>query len=316
MCFVRLSLLFCFFSMLAACTSGPSEDEFAPKIGEINTRIMHFHPSAYEHKPETERRTIGFIIRASVTDPDGLGNITEVYIKDSNHDPVRYRILKNNSTLNEDADCKQTDEVIECSFYYSDFPDEMPLTGYELVAVDLHTYKSSKAFEFKLPAGEEVELEEFVYSDSYLGGAPNGIAGLEVMSITGSNMLFTLDDLDEGPLHLEFEVTDSRAVKYGVSLYDNTEARNLVGQIPYNAPSIQAAQIVEDGITSVDIPLTEIDFEDGFNVSDIYGLHVVLFDQPVASSQLEVQSNWFNYSGYSEFITLNPQSMLIPQRVL
>jgi hypothetical protein len=205
--FVRLALLFCSFSMLTACTSGPSEDEFAPKIGEINTRIMHFHPSAYEHKPEAEQRTIGFIIRVSVTDPDGLGNITEVYIKDANHNPVRYRILKNNSTLNENADCKQTNEVIECSFYDSDFPDEMPLTGYELVAVDLHTYKSSKAFEFKLPAGEALEFEEFVYSDEYLlngGGTPNGVLGLEAMSIVDNSMLFTLDDPVEGPLHLKF----------------------------------------------------------------------------------------------------------------
>ena len=40
--------------------------------------------------------------------------------------------------------------------------------------------------------------------------------------------------------------------------------------------------------------------------SNIHGLHVVLFDEATASTQLEIESEWFNYRGYSEFITLAP----------
>ena len=255
---MRFVLSFIFLGLtliLSACTSGPSEDEFSPKIGEIDTSITHYHPSAYSHKPADEQRTIGFIARVSITDPDGLGDITNIYIYDKNNDS--YFILKDKSKLNADADCFQVQEIIECSFYSKAHPDDMNLTGYELVAVDFHGYSSRKSFQFKLPAGAAVDTEEFVYSDEFQGGTPNGIEGLEVMTIDNNDMVFTLDDQK---LHIEFVSNDDRVQEYGVSLY-NAESE-AIGEVAFDSAAIKAARVVPGAPTSVDIPLNQIEYED------------------------------------------------------
>ena len=47
----------------------------------------------------------------------------------------------------------------------------------------------------------------------------------------------------------------------------------------------------------------KVEFEE-FDLDN--GLHVVLFDEATESTQLDVESKWFNYRGYSELITLVP----------
>lgn len=285
--------------ILSACSSGPSADEFSPKIGEIDTTITHHHSS---HKPEKER-SISFIARVSVTDPDGLGDITNIYIHNKNNNS--YFIFKNNSKLNSDADCFQEQAIIECVFSTKEYPDEMNLRGYDLVAVDFHGYVSRKSFEFKLPNGIAVDDEEFVYSDEYLGGTPNGIKGLEVMTIANNQMVFTFD---EQYLHIEFVSNDEedRVKEYGVSLYNDAAVREHVATVSFDESAIQEAPI-ESGIkTIVDIPLNQVVFEDGFGKSNIKGLHIVLFDEATTSNLQDVTGKWFNYSAYSEFIPLAP----------
>jgi len=294
--------------ILSACSSGPSESEFAPKIGDIYTTIKHFHPDAYAHKPTEERRTIGFIISVSVTDPDGLDDITGIYIYDKTHNS--YFKLVDKSVLNQEADCRQTEEVIECSFYSKDRPDFLNLGGYELVAVDRHSYTTRKSFEFKLPAGLVVDDEEFVYSDVFAddpdNDVTNGIKGLEVMTVANNGLEFSLNN-EGGTIDLKFEAKDDRVTAYGLALYDNAEIPNLVGEISFKSPTLQSAPIVLGQETVVDIPWNEIDFQDGYDVSNLtsslYGLYVILFDESTVSTQFEVQKAWFNYSGTSEFIT-------------
>ena len=299
-CVMRFVLSFIFLGLtlvLSACTSGPSESEFSPKIGDIDTSIRHYHPSAYSHKPTDEQRTIGFIARVSVTDPDGLGDITNIYIYDKNNDS--YFILKDKSKLNADADCFQVNSIIECSFYSKDHPNDMNLTGYDLVAVDFHGYVSRKSFEFKLPAGAAVDTEEFVYSDEFQGGTSNGIPGLEVMTIDNNDLVSTLD---EQKIHIEFVSTDDRVEKYGLSLYNETS--EYIGKVAFDSAAIESVPVVPGAPTSVDIPLNQVEYEDGFDETDIFGLHIVLFDQATTSVLQDVTGQWFNYSGYSEFIPL------------
>ncbi|MFT6031275.1 MAG: hypothetical protein ACI8O8_003025 [Oleiphilaceae bacterium] len=293
--FLILSSIF----ILTACTSGPSEDEFTPEIGDIQTAIVHSHPSA--HAQTDYQRTIDIVVRVTVTDPDGWDDITDIYIHDKNDD-TKWK-LKEASQLNLNADCKKTLSVIECSFYSRDQPDTLQLLGYEMVAVDRNGYSSSKVFEFKLPSGAEVEDQEFVYSDVFSGGTNNGIAGLEVMTIADNDMVFSLDEVE---LHVEFTSEDPRIREYALELYDDATPPKFIGEVAFDTIVIQANEISSGVQTLVNIPLSQINFIDGNIASNIFGLHIVLFDQSTVSTQLEVQSEWFNYRGYSDFITLAP----------
>ncbi len=298
-------LLFLSFTLLiSACSSGPSESEFAPKIGDIYTSILHFHPSVYAHKDPEEQRTIGFIISVSMSDPDGFDDITDIYINNKNAGTNWY--LLQSSELNSTAECTLEELVVNCSFYSKDRLHDIFLAGYDIVAIDRHGYQSSKSFEFKLPSGEEVDIEEFVYSDEFLGGTgSSAVAGLEVMTIDANDMVFTSD---ENTLHVEFTSMDERVRDYGLMFYNDASSPEIVGELAFDASLIQNNPIISGDKTSLDIPIDEdsikIKFFDDKDVSDIYGLHVVLFDQSTPSSQFDVVTEWFNYRGYSEFITL------------
>ena len=98
---ISLSLAFLNFAgtlLISACSSGPSESEFAPKIGDIETSIIHSHPSYYSHLPTEEQRTIGFVVSVSVTDPDGSDDITDIYISHNNGKRSFLRSSELNST--------------------------------------------------------------------------------------------------------------------------------------------------------------------------------------------------------------------------
>lgn len=304
-CVMRFGLGFlfaCVVLLISACSSGPSESEFAPKIGDIETSIIHSHPSYYSHLPAEEQRTIGFVVSVSVTDPDGPDDITDIYISHNNGK----RSFLRSSELNSTYDCSMpAEDLFKCSFYSSDQTDNIDLSGYQIVAVDRHGYSSSKVFEFKLPAGAEVEDQEFVYSDVFLGGTPNGIAGLEVMTISGNQMVFTIDEVEK-LLHLEFVSNDSRVSEYALELYDNTSPANIIGEVLFDTKKIQENEISPGVKVVVDIPWAQISFIGEYTASDINGLHVVLFDEATVSTQLDVESEWFNYRGYSELITLAP----------
>jgi hypothetical protein len=124
---------------------------------------------------------------------------------------------------------------------------------------------------------------------------------LEVMTITNNDMVFTLDN-DEELLHLEFETIDDRARYYSIELYNDPADHEIIGEV--NKVSFDSESRI-----IVDIPFEDIEFIGDYDISDISdikGIHVVLFDQATVSTQLEVESEWFNYMGYSEFITLAP----------
>lgn len=298
--------------ILSACSSGPGEEEFAPKIGDIYTDIAHFHPTFYSKWPSHDQITIGFTVSASITDPDGLVNIKEIYVLDLNND-WRWT-LYDSSDANPLSRCYEGNNIFECRFYSKDRDDYVNLEGYEIVAVDLHGYITRKPFDLKLPGGNIATNETYVYSDVFLNGPNNsiqgiGIAGLEVMTIENNAMVFTLDLNNEDKLlHIEFESKDARGLvqNYGLSLYDNSDEPKLVGEVRYDASSINKSPIVINGKTLVDIPLADIDFKGEFTANDIHGLHVVLFDMPTVWTQADVVSKWFNYLGYSELITLAP----------
>lgn len=299
--FIFISVIF----ILSACSSGPSESEFAPKIGDIETTIVHFHPSYYLKTPSKVQRTIGFTVSVTVSDPDGLVNVDEIYVRDINNN--KRWTLYNSADANPIERCFEGDDLYSCSFYSPVLTDQIYLKGYEIVAVDLHGYTTRKSFEFKLPAGEVVVDEEFVYSESFPieDRTINSFKGLEAMTIAGNALLFTLDDVAQ-TLSVEFETSDPRVLNYGLEFYDDSVEPILIGEVSTEVSSINPAQINQYGKTEVVIRWDEIVFKDGFDGNYINGLHVILFDQSTISTQGNILGKWFNYAGYSEFITLAP----------
>ena len=100
--------------------------------------------------------------------------------------------------------------------------------------------------------------------------------------------------------------TDDRVEEYGLSLYNDDAEPVLIGEVAFDSSAIQGAPIVFGNKTIVDIPWGQVEFENGFGKSNIKGLHIVLFDKATTSTLQDVTGKWFNYSGYSEFISLAP----------
>lgn len=312
-CAMRLVLGFIFLGItliLSACSSGPGIDEFAPKIGEISTTISHH----YSEDPQDEY-TISFIIRANVTDPDGLDDITGIYVVDKNNEgnDDHFRILKDKSELSSTTDCFQDREIIECSFYPKELDNlhDLNLAEYELVAVDRHNYSSRKSFKFKLPDGIKATTEEFVYSESSSRDKESGIAALEVMTVADNNLKFVLDTVEES-LQIDFTSNDARASNYAIALYDDSDVPKLIGNIRFDSQIIQKATIKFEEPTVLAVPgetVIESLLEEGYTFLDIGGLKITLLDLPTTSSLQEVTNSWFNYQGVSEFVPINGSVM-------
>jgi hypothetical protein len=285
--------------IISACSSGPGEDEFAPKIGDIDTVITHHYSN------NSEEYTLSFTVRARISDPDGLDDITGVYVYDRNNEDNtdRYRILKDRSELSSATDCFQEMEIIECTFYPKEQLHDLELDGYELVAVDRHSYSSRKAFEFKLPAGVEVTNEKFVYSDMSVNNNEDfGVPALEVMTIADNNLEFVLDTQTES-LQIEFtSKNDVRVKEYAISIYDDSSEPVLISTIKFDSEIIQTAEVVSGNPTVLNIPTENLEIKESYTALDIGGLYITLLDQPSTSTLQEVSGNWFNYKGISEFV--------------
>lgn len=296
-------VVFSLFILISACSSGPSEEEFSPRIGDIFTDIINRHPSYFSKSASDSFQTIEFTVSVNVTDPDGLSDLQDVYIHDSTNN--WYWSLLNSNDAQPWSKCHQGDGLFSCYFYSSNYLHDIKLKGYEIVAVDLRGYTTRKSFEFRLPGGEIVDDEVFVFSESFTGDTVQGIPALETMNIIDNEMAFSLDSGSQ-VLHLEFSSHDNRAQEYSLELFDGSEIPKLIGTVSYSKSSIVSTPIIFGQKTIVDIPFSEITFVDGFGSTHINGLHVILYDEPVEWTQVSGSSLWSNYVGFSEFISLDP----------
>ncbi|MFV1872535.1 MAG: hypothetical protein ACMZ64_04310 [Oleiphilus sp.] len=303
----RVVVIFVLPILMSACTSGPSEKEFSPKIGDIYTNITQFRSGSSVDDPATDANFLSIDISVNVTDPDGLDDITDIYFRDKEND-LRGSLL-NTSIPGDFARCNEGGDLFNCTFWLPGNSQTFNLKNYEVVAIDRHGYTTKKPFDFKLPAGEALESESFTYTSDFTGEMGEGLEALESLSVQSNDIAFYLDQGSQ-TMHVEFESKDPRVDRYSFTLYKTEDKLIEVGSVSFLNSNIQDNPIISGFKTSVDIPFTEITFnpksiEENFDETDIEGLRIKLYDQPTDWMQASEGSLWFNYVGVSEYIELD-----------
>ena len=182
------------------------------------------------------------------------------------------------------------------------------LEDWELIAEDEDGNVTTKKFQFLVPGGDLPSdlpnTERFVYSSEYAGSSSGGIEGLEAMTIVDNSIVFTAD-LGTRSFHIEFETSDTRAAHYGFAFYDVSSGIRYMGSVEANSPSISSMALVPGQALVIDVPWDEITFEEGFfDPTQVGGLHIKLFDEPIKWSTPSTTGVWFNYVSFSEYISL------------
>lgn len=290
--------------LITACNSGPSEEEFSPKIGDINTAILQLRTGSSTEDPATDDVALGFSFVAKITDPDGVGDIDSIRVRHE-ESGLTFTVLSV-SGLNEG--CSYFSNLFNCSFRMSEEIETFSLSGFEVIAVDIRRYTTTKSFDLKSLTGDELNDETFAYSEKYSGDTVFGIEALEAMSVENNDIEVSLDN-DSEMLNVEFETTDSRADTYYLSLSSrmgDTKFRQI-GLVPASNSDIQNSPIIFGHKTVVSIDYDDIQFSsDDYSVEDIEGITIVLGDEPVESSTGLGGGLWSNYTGLSERYLLEP----------
>ena len=303
------------FLMVGCSSSGDdasrAKARFLPEIGEIKTTILHSHPTFHSKWGISPSRNIRFAVSVEVSEPQGLDNLENVYVTEVT-DGFSWSFFGGKVSIPLDECYKAAFGTFECVFYSSTRLDTILLKDWELVAEDVNGNSQTKAFKFRLPGGDLPSDEEpvglpspdrFVYSAEYGGSSIGGIAGLEAMTVDDNNLLFT-SNLGTQTFRVEFETTDNRAAYYELAFYDqpsiNGDPPEYVGSAPFDSLSISSTPIALGLPVELDLNWFEIDFEDGYDATDVDGLHIKLLDAPSAGGSL----NGFTHVSYSEFVTL------------
>lgn len=290
-----------FIVSLTACTSGGESGK--PVIGDIYTDIYHNHSSFYDKWNDPLNTRIEFTISVDVSDPQGFEDLAYIYVQPQNQD-IYWRLLDLTDNFLHDQCYLAEYDIFECIFWDQDNWDSIPLGNWEIIAGDRGGNESRKPFEFKLPGGLERHNEEFAYSAEYTGSKFNGVEALETMTIAENDIVFSSDPVSE-TFRIEFEATDDRAKHYSFAFYDGTADINYVGRTCTCDTVIQDTPIVMGQKVVIDFPWSDIAMGDGYSVSDINGLHIRLYDEPIEWITPNSTGIWFNYVSYSEFITLD-----------
>jgi len=287
--------------VLTACSGDSSNsDANTPVIGKIYTDINHQHSSFYNKWNITPNRTIRFTFSAQVTDPQGINNLKEIYVENLNNNWTWYLLGNFNNCYVEAGG------VFECTFYSDIQLDSINLNNWVLVAKDQDDNITRKNFSFLLPGGSQANNESFVYSSAYSDSNYNGIAALEAMTLSNNNLVFTSNPGTRS-FHIEFETTDERAVHYSFAFYEGSNQKNYVGEACLCSPSIESMPIIFGQKVVIDLPWSEISLDQAtYDVEDINGLHIKLYDQPIDWITPNYEGIWFNYISYSEYISLAP----------
>ncbi|TNC82707.1 MAG: hypothetical protein C9356_02185 [Oleiphilus sp.] len=305
MWFQRVSVLLVLALAIGGCSGGsgggglPSEK---PEIAKIYTDIYHAHTSFFDKWEITPNATIRFTVSASITDPQGVDNIKNVFVVDLDQD--WYWTLLGGSRNIPLSDCYyELDEIFECVFHMGDNSHSVNLRGYALVVEDWDGNEATKQFDFLNIGGDPLDTEQFAYSDEFTGSTDNGLPGLEAMTIDENDLVFTSNPATQS-FHIEFETSDSRAAHYGFAFYEGSSELDYIGDACLCAPSIESMPIVFGQTTRIDLPWSEIDFKPGYQAEDVFGVHIKLYDEPIAMEHPKMGGLWFNYISYSEFLPL------------
>ncbi len=299
----NLSFMVLLGAFLSACSSGPGEEKFAPKILSVYTDVIHTHPSFYEKWPTSELRTLEFTLSLDIEDPQGLSDILKVYIKDLNED-WSWGLFSANDASPYNR-CYKESGNFTCQFFLGERPDYLNIHNLEIVVQDKSGYTDTQRISFRLAGGEQADGQRFIYSAEYTGDTTGGYPALEAMTIADNALLFTADSGTQS-FHIEFATSDVRAKEYSLVFYDNTSNPNIVGHALLNTSSIQSHPIIPGQTTTLELPWSEITFYSGFAADDITAMDITLFDNPIPWVVNDINKGiWFNHLATSELVQLS-----------
>jgi len=295
----------CFFLSLSlgACVSNEGGDQ-DPTIGEVQTNIIHYHPSYAAKWPDGAQRTIDYTFALQANDPQGLDDILHLWAVDTYTALGQYHAIVGGSVQFYPVDVwYQADfQGFERRVYNLFSLDRVNLKTWHIESIDHDGNNTQRSFEFTLPDGEPLVDQQYVYSSTYENPTENGVAALEAMTIADNGLSIIADEASES-YTIEFTVSDDRAKNYALWFYDNAESPVEIGVVDQLSLSITSSPIVLGEKTTLQLPWSEIQLKDGYSIEDVFGVHVVLKDEPVAFKFL-VNELWSTYYGVSEYLVL------------
>jgi len=306
MVFLRLLILSTLIILLSACGSDSvpdpeTENSSAPKISRVYSDVTHYHPSFWDKWGEPSTRGLLQSFNFKVEDPEGLSNIQDIYIY--NYVYQRYYIIsggRDNIPL--EAFYRTSSQDFSVSFFTLNSQERAELKNWRVVAIDKEGNVSEREFEFVLPNSEPLDGESYAYSAQYSSPDFGGIAALEVMTIDDSGLAIEADPGSQS-FNIKFRTIDERASNYSIAFYGAAPEYKYLGWVSQRSPSVVSQPIITGQQTSLDLPWSEIYFEDGDQPDDISGVHITLYNDPVDNEFLE-NYIWFSYLAYSEYFTL------------
>ena len=284
---------------LSGCESqgGAESYQILPKIGEVQTSITHYHSDFFSKWSDETNRTIDFSFAVQVTDPQGLRNLYHILALDNAREEYYALLGGDREFYSFSAWYKSYFQGFERTVYNIYEPDRVNLQDWSMYAVDGHNNTTTRNFEFTLPDGEPVVDQQYVYSSTYETPDTDGIPALEAMTIAENNLSIVADIETESYL-IEFDVSDERAKYYAFWFYDSDINPEKIATVDERTTPIVFGQKV-----SVQLPWSDIQFASGYTTEDVFGVHIVLMDDPVEFKYLE---NDFrpSYLGVSEYLVL------------
>ena len=289
---------------LSACESneGPSNSQSSPKVGQIQTNITHYHSSYFDKWDDKINRTIDYSFAVTVSDPQGLGNIYHLLAMDNAREEYHALVGGELEFYTLSDWYQHYFKGFERNVYNIYSPDRVNLKNWTMYVVDSENNQVFHDFEFTLPDGEPVLDEQYVYSSAYENPGFEGVPGLEAMSIS-ENSLSIISNPETESYIIEFEVNDTRAKNYAIWFFDGDVNPNKIATVDQFSASIVSNPIVHGHKVSMQLPWSEIQIKQDYSVEDVFGVHIVLLDEPIEFKFLESELRP-SYLGVSEYLIL------------
>ena len=292
--------------LVTACggSSKNSEDvaiNTAPEISIIYSDIIHYHPSFWGKWNIAPTKGIQITFSFRVDDTDGLSDIDDIYVRNYvNSDDYDIYSGPNNVPLEKFYNTRFN--IFEGTFYTSGSLDRVDLKNWVVVASDKSGNITEREFEFSQSNYELVSNSDYVYSDQYSSPGFNGVAGMEVMTISDNNLALESNSGTQS-FNIKFQTNDDRASHYSIAFYGSAPNYQYLGTANQASPSIVSTSIVTGEQISLDLPWSEIYFINDAQPIDVNGVHVTLYNEPIENDFIE-NYLWYSFLAYSEYFTL------------